>query len=80
MTDGPKQYRAAPYNAPELDGTMKRNVLALAAEENREFKPYKRQRSLNWLGFIAFVAYICAFGFYLWVRITKTLDLGGFLW
>ena len=59
---------------------MKRNMLALANEENREFKPYKRRRDINWVGAIAFTAYILSFGFYLWVRITKTLDLGGFLW
>jgi len=29
---------------------------------------------------LSFTAYICALGFYLWIRITKTLDLGPYLW
>lgn len=32
------------------------------------------------MGSIAFTAYICSLGFYLWIRITKTLDLGPYLW
>ena len=31
------------------------------------------------MGTAVFVFYICAFGFYLWIRITKTLDLGQYL-
>lgn len=34
---------------------------------------------VNWMGTSVFVFYICAFGFYLWIRITKTLDLGQYL-
>ena len=35
---------------------------------------------INWTGSAAFIFYILALGFYLWVRITKTLDLGAYLW
>lgn len=31
------------------------------------------------MGTFVFVFYICAFGFYLWIRITKTLDLGQYV-
>ena len=34
---------------------------------------------VNWMGTSVFVFYICAFGFYLWIRIAKTLDLGQYL-
>lgn len=34
---------------------------------------------VNWMGTSVFVFYICAFGFYLWIRISKTLDLGQYL-
>ena len=34
---------------------------------------------VNWIGAISFVTYICALGFYLWVRITKTLGLGPYI-
>lgn len=34
---------------------------------------------VNWMGTFVFVFYICAFGFYLWIRITKTLDLGQYV-
>jgi len=40
------------------------------------FKPYARQTRINWAGSAAFVFYLGALAFYLWVRITKTLDLG----
>ena len=32
------------------------------------------------MGMSVFVFYICAFGFYMWIRIAKTLDLGSYLW
>ena len=34
---------------------------------------------VNWIGTISFITYICALGFYLWVRITKTLGLGPYI-
>ncbi len=34
---------------------------------------------VNWMGTSVFVFYICALGFYLWIRIAKTLDLGQYL-
>ena len=74
------QYRAPRFNDPALDGSMKRGPLAMASEQDRAFEPYNRGREINYWGCMVFVAYICAFIFYLWVRISKTLDLAGFLW
>jgi endoglucanase len=34
---------------------------------------------VNWMGMSVFTFYICALGFYLWIRIAKTLDLGQYL-
>jgi endoglucanase len=34
---------------------------------------------VNWMGMAVFCFYICALGFYLWIRIAKTLDLGQYL-
>ena len=79
-TDGPRQYRAPVFNAPELDGSLKRGPLAMRNEQDREFESYNRGREINYWGCMVFALYFVAFGFYLWVRITKTLDLAGYLW
>lgn len=42
--------------------------------------PCRRETKINIIGSMSFTAYILALGFYLWVRITKTLDLGPYLW
>ena len=34
---------------------------------------------VNWMGMSVFIFYVCALVFYLWIRITKTLDLGEYL-
>jgi len=34
---------------------------------------------INWIGSAIFTFFVLAFGFYLWVRITKTMDLGKYL-
>ncbi len=34
---------------------------------------------INWVGSAIFTFFVLAFGFYLWVRITKTMDLGKYL-
>ena len=34
---------------------------------------------VNWVGSAIFTFFVLAFGFYLWVRITKTMDLGQYL-
>ena len=49
-------------------------------QQEREFEQFHQQRAVNWFGLLAFLMYLFALVFYLWVRITKTLDLGSFLW
>lgn len=43
-------------------------------------KPFARGWRLDWGGTFAMFFYLCAFIFYLYVRIAKTLDLGGYTW
>ena len=39
------------------------------------------QTEIHWYGWAAMTFYLCSLGFYLWVRITKTLNLGpGYIW
>ena len=39
------------------------------------------QTEIHWYGWAAMIFYLCSLGFYLWVRITKTLNLGpGYIW
>lgn len=40
---------------------------------------FKRRKKVSWLGLLAMLLYVGSLGFYLWVRITKTLDLGPYL-
>lgn len=41
---------------------------------------FRRGRKLSIHGCIVTFLYLCAFGFYLYVRIAKTLDLGSYVW
>ena len=47
--------------------------------EPREFQRYIRHTEINWLGCIVFFLYLCSFIFYLWIRISKTLNLGPYV-
>lgn len=49
-------------------------------EQPREFVRYRQRTRINWVGALSFVTYLAALVFYIWVRITKTLDLGPYLW
>ncbi|DBB00628.1 TPA: hypothetical protein ACH3X3_002312 [Trebouxia sp. C0006] len=73
---GPKNYQAPAFDAPD-SGNPKKVTPILESEA--EFVRYKRQRTVNWMGMAVFCFYICALGFYLWIRIAKTLDLGQYL-
>ena len=43
-------------------------------------RPFKRGWKFNIVGMILMIIFVLALGFYLWVRITKTLDLGQYTW
>ena len=74
---GQRQYRAAPFNAPD-DVEAKPGPL-MGLPEPREFQRYIRRTEINWVGCIVFFLYLCSFIFYLWIRISKTLNLGPYL-
>ena len=69
------EYRAQPYwkdsKLVPQDGT----VPTATGMEGKELKMYERLRSLNLRGCLAMLIYLAALGFYIWVRVTKTLDL-----
>lgn len=77
---GSKFYRAAAYNAPDAEAGMLTKRRQPMGEEPREFVRYRQRTRINWIGALSFVTYLCALGFYVWVRLTKTLDLGPYLW
>ena len=41
---------------------------------------FKRGRKFSFHGCLVTFLYLCAFVFYLYVRISKTLDLGAYVW
>lgn len=43
-------------------------------------RPFKRDWRFNPAGTVIMALYVLALAFYLWVRITKTLDLGPYTW
>jgi len=40
---------------------------------------FHRRKKVAWPGLLSMLFYMCSLGFYLWVRIAKTLDLGPYL-
>ena len=42
------------------------------------YKQFVRKRKINWYGSSMFFLYIVALGFYMYIRVTKTLGLGGY--
>lgn len=54
-------------------------ILCCVCLRRRTPKKYKKQTEINWLGLAAYVFFYCAFVFYMWIRIAKTLDLGLYL-
>ncbi|KAL3132581.1 hypothetical protein ABBQ32_009117 [Trebouxia sp. C0010 RCD-2024] len=72
-------YAATPFNA-NTPASSKQPISAPAVEETN-FKYFQRQTEIHWYGWIAMTFYICAFVFYMYVRIAHSLDLGpGYIW
>ncbi|KAK9823799.1 hypothetical protein WJX72_005584 [[Myrmecia] bisecta] len=73
-------YQAPAFNDPEVEAQLKHASAPVPV--TRPKKVYKPQRTIHWYGWFAMTFYLAALGFYLWVRITKTLDgLGAkYLW
>ncbi|KAK9842280.1 hypothetical protein WJX81_004432 [Elliptochloris bilobata] len=76
----PRNYSAPAFNAPDLEKQLGKRPTPLLEDETREFERYRRVSEVNWIGMAVFLCYLAALAFYLWVRITKTLDLGQFQW
>ena len=56
-----------------------KKTMGMLEDESREFERYHRVSIINWTGCIFFAAYLASLVFYIWVRITKTLDLGPYI-
>ena len=52
---------------------------ALCLRTCRQPKKFKRQVTYNWKGIAAYAFFCIAFVFYMWIRISKTLNLGAYL-
>ena len=52
---------------------------SLPKEGDPSFRHYVRQARWSWSGSAIMAIYVLAFLFYMWVRVTKTLDLGRYL-
>lgn len=48
--------------------------------ENGEVKKFKRQTRMNWSGCSVMLCYFGILCFYLYIRVSKTLDLGQYFW
>ncbi|CAL8466081.1 g5617 [Coccomyxa elongata] len=85
-------FMAEPYNSEEdrLESNGRSGIgkgtassAAVLPDEvpagNTTFRRYRQQTRMNWVGSAVMLVYCIALVFYLWVRITKTLDLGRYL-
>ncbi|KAK9803849.1 hypothetical protein WJX73_008180 [Symbiochloris irregularis] len=69
------EFKAQPYwkdsGTANPDGSMPTST----GMEGKDVKMYRRLRTLNTRGCLAMIVYLAALGFYIWVRVTKTLGL-----
>ncbi|DBA65793.1 TPA: hypothetical protein ACH3X2_002830 [Trebouxia sp. C0005] len=73
-------YAATPFNAQD-PASSKQPITAAGVEDKKDFKYFQRQTEIHWYGWIAMTFYVCAFIFYMYVRIAHSLDLGkGYIW
>jgi cellulose synthase/poly-beta-1,6-N-acetylglucosamine synthase-like glycosyltransferase len=75
-------YAAEPFNAPEQESPMyKGGDAPNMPDESAPFVYFQRQTEVHWYGWFAMTFYLAAFVFYLWVRISKTMNMGpGYVW
>ncbi|KAK9804363.1 hypothetical protein WJX72_009368 [[Myrmecia] bisecta] len=88
--DEDEVYCATAFNAPDVENMARNPVFGAAAVERgpegedaadrpKFEKKFKRQTKINWRGCFMVFIFLVTLCFYLWVRITKTLDLGKYL-
>lgn len=56
------------------------DVEAVHPKKQWPLRPYQRKIKINWIGLLCFLCNLICLGFYLWVRISKTLGLGSYVW
>lgn len=69
-----KQYKAPAFNAPDVERGMLTKRKQPLGEEPREFIRYRRLVKVNWFGLLAFLIYLGALAFYLWVGMHKPIS------
>lgn len=75
-------YCAAPFNmnAPDVEAPLPTSYGDDNDDNTVLPTKFRRQRRLSPRGCLVTLLYLCAFGFYLYVRVAKTLDLGPYVW
>ena len=75
-------YCAAPFNmhAPDVEAPLPSSYAEDSDETTVLPSKFRRGRRFSPRGCLVTFLYLCAFGFYLYVRIAKTLDLGDYVW
>lgn len=76
LADSSPAYGAKPYWE---DASEENKARAEQGNTGRGVHLFQPARRIAWLGSLSVLFYLAALGFYLWVRITKTLDLGPYL-
>ncbi|KAK9785110.1 hypothetical protein WJX73_006875 [Symbiochloris irregularis] len=83
-------YTAAPFNQPDLEAMSEEASGELPVQEQPiypkdanaalaagvPYQKYHQRRKVNWLGCLVLSLYMCSLGFYIYIRVTRTLDLG----
>ena len=75
-------YCAAPFNMnlPDVEAPLPTSYAEDGDDNTVLPTKFRRGRRFSPRGCLVTFIYLCAFGFYLYVRIAKTLDLGAYVW
>lgn len=75
-------YCAAPFNmnAPDVEAPLPTSYAEDSDDSTILPTKFRRGRKFSPRGCLVTFLYLCAFGFYLYVRVAKTLDLGAYVW
>ncbi|KAL3150937.1 hypothetical protein ABBQ32_000684 [Trebouxia sp. C0010 RCD-2024] len=77
-----ESYCAAPFNmnAPDVEAPLPSSYGEGGDDNTPLPTKFRRGRKFSLYGCLVTFIYLCAFGFYLFVRCAKTLDLGDYVW
>lgn len=75
-------YCAAPFNmnAPDVEAPLPTSYTEDGDDTTVLPSKFRRGRRFSPRGCLVTLIYVCAFAFYLYVRVAKTLDLGDYIW